>query len=247
VAPDERRPNESLKLTNARNAPTARMAPTQRACSLTLALYRYANQSGPALEVTRILSEIGMSKYAPLAEHLRRLPSDEVRLSFNEVEQILGFALPASAARHQAWWGNSRKRSAHTWAYLWHKAGWARTRVRLADRWVEFSRVAFFELDSAKAHEGYEVDRMILARARNAGIVAQRKARDDFTCQACDFRLAIDGRYVIEVHHLDPLSGGERESTIEDVVSLCPTCHRIAHLRSPPYSIEEIRDARQAT
>lgn len=187
-----------------------------------------------------------MSKYAPLVEHLRLLPSDEVRLSFNEVEQILGFALPKSALRHQAWWGNSRTRDSHNWAYLWLRAGWARTRLDLADCWVEFKRIEFFELDSEKAREGYELDREILTRARDAGIVAQRKALDDFTCQACAFRLEIGGKYVIEVHHLDPLSGGERASTIENVVSLCPTCHRIAHLRSPPYSVDEIRHARQA-
>jgi 5-methylcytosine-specific restriction protein A len=65
--------------------------------------------------------------------------------------------------------------------------------------------------------------------------------RDDFTCQACGFRLELNGRYVIEVHHVDPLSSGERESSLGDLVSLCPTCHRIAHLRSLPYSVEEIR------
>ncbi|MBK8569876.1 MAG: HNH endonuclease [Nitrosomonadales bacterium] len=51
--------------------------------------------------------------------------------------------------------------------------------------------------------------------------------------------------YVIEVHHLEPLSAtGERETKIEMLISLCPTCHRIAHLRSTPYSVEEIKGIR---
>ncbi len=82
----------------------------------------------------------------------------------------------------------------------------------------------------------------ILTRARNAGLAALRKALDNHTCQACGFRLQVDGSFVIEVHHCNPLSAtGETQTTIDQLVSLCPTCHRIAHLRSTPYSVEEIK------
>lgn len=40
-----------------------------------------------------------MSKYAPLADYLRNLDGSEVTLSFDEIERILGFSLPATASR----------------------------------------------------------------------------------------------------------------------------------------------------
>ena len=51
---------------------------------------------------------------------------------------------------------------------------------------------------------------------------------------------------VIEVHHRQPLSTlGEPRAydPREDLVPLCPTCHRAAHTRRPlPFSPEELRD-----
>lgn len=186
-----------------------------------------------------------MSKYAPLANYLKRQTRDRVRLTFRKVEGIINDALPRSARQHIAWWENSRTPDTHTWAHLWLQAGWEREHLNLGEEWVEFRRTEFFELESPKAREGYEVDRAILARARNAGIAEARKKRDNYTCQACNFRLELGGRFVIEVHHVDPLAvAGETVTTIRDLVSLCPTCHRIAHLRSHPYDVREIQELR---
>ncbi len=102
-----------------------------------------------------------------------------------------------------------------------------------------------FESDSPKAVEGYLLDRKLLASARNAALASKRKELDNYTCQACTFRLRIEGRYVVEAHHLNPLrESGETMTTLGDLVSLCPTCHRIAHLRRPPYSVKEIQEHR---
>lgn len=101
----------------------------------------------------------------------------------------------------------------------------------------------YFSIDDAKAFEGYKTDRVILASARNQKIVKQRKALDKYMCQACGFSLAIYGKSVIECHHLQPLSETLWiETTIDDLISLCPTCHTIAHLRKPPYTPQEIRE-----
>lgn len=48
-----------------------------------------------------------MSKYAPLADYLRNLDGSEVTLSFDEIERILGFSLPATASRFRPYWSNS--------------------------------------------------------------------------------------------------------------------------------------------
>ena len=186
-----------------------------------------------------------MSKYTPLVKHLATLRTDEARFTFPEIEQIIGADLPQSARSYHAWWSNSRTHDSHTWAHEWLKAGWEKSAVNLREGWVTFRRFKFFDVDSIEAHEGYEIDRSILTRSRNSSLVRQRKELDNYTCQACGFQLEVDGCFVIEVHHRDPLSTtGETDTTLEQVVSLCPTCHRIAHLRSTPYSVEEIQEIR---
>ncbi|HXI12317.1 MAG TPA: HNH endonuclease [Thermoanaerobaculia bacterium] len=58
----------------------------------------------------------------------------------------------------------------------------------------------------------------------------------------------------IHVHHLVPLSqtGVEHEvDPANDLRPVCPNCHAVAHLRNPPYTIEELcgmlrRDSRGA-
>lgn len=119
----------------------------------------------------------------------------------------------------------------------------------LIDHHVSISDVAasheHFESDSARAIEGYLLDRKLLTSARNLSLASKRKELDNYTCQACTFRLRIGELYVVEVHHLNPLSeSGATITTLDDLVSLCPTCHRIAHLRNPPYSVNEISDCK---
>ena len=99
----------------------------------------------------------------------------------------------------------------------------------------------YFSIDSDDALEGYKKDTYIFSTHRNKKIADERKQFDNFTCQSCGFSLSILGKFVIECHHLNPISEhGLVQTTIDDLVSLCPTCHRIAHLRKPPYTPEEI-------
>jgi predicted HNH restriction endonuclease len=54
----------------------------------------------------------------------------------------------------------------------------------------------------------------------------------------------------IHVHHLTPVSTvGEQYAVdpIADLRPLCPNCHAVAHLRTPPYSIEDIKRFLQST
>lgn len=185
-----------------------------------------------------------MSKYSPLAEHLTHIQSSQVRLTFTEIEEIIGEPLPPSAHVHSAWWSNS-SRGQNGWPNLWKRAGWVRSEYDQAGRWVVFRRAEHFEPESEQAREGYEIDRKLLATARNAALAGKRKERDKYTCQACGFHLQVGERYVIEVHHLEPLgTSGEVITTVDKLVCLCPTCHRVAHLRSPPYGVREIQGLR---
>ena len=96
--------------------------------------------------------------------------------------------------------------------------------------------------------EGILREVQYLKRSRDPRLVEERKRLDDFTCQACGFRLAVDdGKYVIDVHHLRPLGSALTVvvTSIDDLICLCPTCHRIAHSRTEsPFSLKEVADLR---
>ena len=66
-------------------------------------------------------------KYSPLHAHLSRSTQLEERLSFDEVERILGAPLPPSARKYQMWWANG----GHTQADAWLNAGFRVETVRL--------------------------------------------------------------------------------------------------------------------
>lgn len=185
-----------------------------------------------------------MSKYSPLANHLASLTATKKRLTFAEIETLIGEPLPPSAHKHATWWSNS-DRGKNGWSNLWKRAGWVRSDYSLQHKWVIFQKPEHFDPESDKAHEGYEVDRKILASVRNAAIAAKRRKLDKYTCQACGFKLELHGKFVIDVHHLQPIkTTGETTTTLDKLVSLCPTCHRIAHLRRPPYAPDEIQQVR---
>lgn len=91
-----------------------------------------------------------------------------------------------------------------------------------------------------EAIEGQLHESKFLSKKRSSTLVRKRKEYDYYRCQACKFKLKIKGQYIIECHHLYPLKG-EVLTSIDDLICLCPTCHRIAHNRKKPYSIEEIK------
>ncbi len=64
-----------------------------------------------------------MAKYSPLAKFLEDSPRTEgtAILSFAQIEDLTGKALPASARKFRSWWGND---SYHVQAVAWRAAGW---------------------------------------------------------------------------------------------------------------------------
>jgi len=76
-------------------------------------------------------------KYGPLFTFLREAGDDEVTLSFQRVEQLIGERLPSSAVNHRAWWAND---ASHTQGNAWMSAGWRVKAVNLSARRVTFSR-----------------------------------------------------------------------------------------------------------
>ncbi len=64
-------------------------------------------------------------KYTPLENYLIALPKDtkEVRLSFEQIEAILKFKLPASAYEDERWWWREKEGN-HVNLRAWANAGW---------------------------------------------------------------------------------------------------------------------------
>jgi hypothetical protein len=78
------------------------------------------------------------SKYEPLNRYLLGHPRGEFVLTFRQVEEVLGFALPKSAERPQ-WWSNVTGKD-HPHSQAWQSAGYGaflvtgRKEVRFASR-----------------------------------------------------------------------------------------------------------------
>ena len=77
-----------------------------------------------------------MSKYEPLPQFLASVGGAAHRMSFREIERILGFKLPKSAYEHEAWWSNNA--TGHSHARAWMKFGWRTQGVDLTERKVTF-------------------------------------------------------------------------------------------------------------
>ena len=81
-----------------------------------------------------------MGKYEPLGAFLRGQRSEEVPLTFNEIEKITGVKLPPKAQHHRAWWSNNASNNVMT--KVWLEAGYESARVDMSARKLVFRRVA---------------------------------------------------------------------------------------------------------
>jgi hypothetical protein len=62
------------------------------------------------------------------------------RMSFGEIEKVLGFKLPKSAYEYEAWWSNNP--TGHSHCRAWVEAGWRTEAVDLPGRKITFRRSA---------------------------------------------------------------------------------------------------------
>lgn len=79
------------------------------------------------------------SKYMKLGNFLakRARALNEITLSFQKIEEIIGDRLPESAYTRRAWWSNVRGRMP---SEAWLTVGWAVKEVNLEERIVKFIR-----------------------------------------------------------------------------------------------------------
>jgi len=77
------------------------------------------------------------SKYSALAKYLKQNNKEEIRLRFEEVEEIVG-KLPPSAWKYPAWWSNSESHS--NAKHGWLSAGWLTRKVDIEAKECVFIR-----------------------------------------------------------------------------------------------------------
>jgi hypothetical protein len=59
-----------------------------------------------------------MGKYEPLGQFLKKQKRDRIRMSFKEIEQLIGTKLPKSSKSHRAWWSNNPSNNVMTKEWL---------------------------------------------------------------------------------------------------------------------------------
>lgn len=81
-------------------------------------------------------------KYRPLYNYLSQLKEDKVNLTFSEMNEILGFHLPASAYKFSSFWGNNDN-GQHHHCRAWMDAGYKTVDVskNLIDQHVFFEKI----------------------------------------------------------------------------------------------------------
>jgi len=80
------------------------------------------------------------SIYSPLAVYLNNLTYiDRIKLSFQEIEDILGFKLPKSAYTYRAWWANDNKTHSHS--KEWLSAGWKVAYSNISNQEIDFKKI----------------------------------------------------------------------------------------------------------
>lgn len=79
-----------------------------------------------------------MGKYEPLTHFLVRSGTSHLPMSFEEIERLLGFPLPASSRSHRAWWSNNPNNNVMTKAWL--AAGFETTDVDVLRGHLVFRR-----------------------------------------------------------------------------------------------------------
>lgn len=79
-----------------------------------------------------------MSKYASLTTHLSEKRQISIPMTFEKIEEVVGFELPPSAYNHRAWWSNNPTNNVMT--HAWLKAGYKTASVDMEGQKLVFKK-----------------------------------------------------------------------------------------------------------
>ena len=84
----------------------------------------------------------GSKKYRFLSDFLYQSNLPQIKLSFEEIEDILKFKLPESATTHRAFWANT---TSHSIALSWLSVNYSVVEANLEEKYIIFERKRDFE------------------------------------------------------------------------------------------------------
>ena len=101
-----------------------------------------------------------MSRYETLTAYLSKVEQKSIRMTFEEIERILGTELPPSAFKHPTWWSNNPTNNPRT--YAWLNAGYKTMNVNIKERKLVFRKSArnrLFETEGEKPTQTKSFDK----------------------------------------------------------------------------------------
>lgn len=83
-----------------------------------------------------------MNKFENLTKYLKDKNEDNIKLSFSDLEKIIGFPLPGSAYKHRAYFANVLN---HSISKAWMEAGYRSTNINIYNKTIEFIKECCFQ------------------------------------------------------------------------------------------------------
>lgn len=102
-------------------------------------------------------------KYIPLSHYFQAATNSSIRLSFSEIEQIMGQTLPNAAYLNKSWWKKSKPPAKHF--HAWADSGYRVTEVE-PDRYVVFEKA---DANNNPADKNAEEKDILLIRTAEHG------------------------------------------------------------------------------
>lgn len=84
----------------------------------------------------------GSKKYRFLSDYLHESNEPRIKLSYEEIEQILKFKLPDSAITHRTFWANT---TSHSIALSWLSVNYEVVEVNLEEKYIVFEKKRSFD------------------------------------------------------------------------------------------------------
>jgi hypothetical protein len=147
-----------------------------------------------------------MSKYNGLGTYLRQQFSDEVPMSFAEIETLTGTKLPPSAYRHRPWWSNNASNSVMT--KIWLEAGFRTAQVDMEAKTLVFKRGGA----AAKGYPGMDDGKRVF---KSAETDAEKKPRRHPAFGALKGTFTIEPGYDVTQPVYSPEEWAEIEAEME--------------------------------
>lgn len=150
-------------------------------------------------------NSVRKGKYAPLFGYLKEFKGEQCQMSFEELENILGFGLPNSARIHRPWWANQGRRGGHSHSLAWEMAGWRTSQVDM-----EGEKLVFISYRTNKELKSIKMDTSLDAHGVGIDFLTAADIRNSFS--------RIDALFESKIFHQDNFDNPLVESALMELL-----------------------------